>query len=119
MLNLKRLFAEYGNKIQLLRNNNNNIASKVLTITNVTIPDGTASSPSSTDINLNNYGIHESIWGCEVYLGTFHLPYFSDNGTVRTWVSKIEGQTITIRNTTTGWGSRAIYLLVFYAGGDL
>lgn len=116
MLNLKKLFAEYGNKIQLLRDNNNNVASKVFTIPNVTIPDGTVSSPSSTDINLNDYGVHNTVWGCEVYLGAFRLPYIGDNGDVKTWVSKVSAQTITIKNTTTGWGTRAIYVLAFYSG---
>lgn len=116
MLNIKKVLTEYGKKIQLLRRNNNSIGMKVITISNVTIPDGSVSSPSVTQINLADYGVTSSIWGCEVFLGSFQIPYISGTGVVTTWISTISGHILTITNTTTGWGTKPLYVLVFYAG---
>lgn len=118
MLNIKKLLTKLAETIKTLADNNPQYALRTVTIQNFQVPDGTPSNPSTVAVDLADYGITTSIWAVSAYLGVYPLPYVNaSTGGQQTWVSRISGHTVTIMNTTSGWGSNlALYLFVVYTG---
>lgn len=84
----------------------------------ITIPDGSTASPKTVDVDLSSdLPTGASIVGvANASIGAYRLPYTSNSGVSQTWVYRvINSTTVVIENTTTGWGTSTIYLLVVYS----
>ena len=84
----------------------------------ITIPDGSTSSPKTVDVDLSSdLPTGASIVGVvSASIGGYRLPYTSSGGVSQTWVYRVvNSTTVMIENTTTGWGTSTIYLLVAYS----
>ena len=83
--------------------------------TNVTIADGSASSPSAVIIDLTNYLPENAIIvGISAFLGAYSLPYATPSGVMSTWIQQVYGHNIRLVNTATNWGVQAFHILAFY-----
>lgn len=83
----------------------------------VAIADGSTSSPTTTTIDVSgDIGAGHAIVGVVATIGAYTLPYASTNGTMQTWLYRLPatGTEIVIENTTTGWGTQTVYLLLLF-----
>lgn len=82
----------------------------------ITLPLGSASNPSATDISFNNdLPAGTMLVGAVISLGNFYLPYVSyDTGAVVAWVSHMVKRQITIRNRTSAWNNYTMNAILFY-----
>ena len=84
----------------------------------ITIPDGSTSSPKTVDVDLSSdLPTGASIVGVvSASIGAYRLPYTSNSGVSQTWIYRVTNSTtVVVENTTTGWGTSTIYLLVAYS----
>ena len=82
----------------------------------ITLPTGTASNPSVTDISFNNdLPAGTKLVGVNITLSNSPLPYaIYGNGEVATWVSHLLKRQITIRNRTSAWNDYVMLAVLFY-----
>ena len=95
----------------------NNLKFKFVSKT-ISIPDGSTSSPKTVDVDLSSdLPTGATIVGVvSASIGGYRLPYTSSGGVSQTWVYRVvNSTTVVIENTTTGWGTLTIYLLVAYS----
>ena len=114
-LPIKTLFSRISTMIKNVRWLNSKfggVAFKQIQKT-VTLPAGTPSSPSVTNIDLTN-DIAGSIISADVFLGDLHLPYATASGLVGTWVYSANGKVLRIANATSAWQNYTAYLVVGY-----
>lgn len=95
----------------------NNLKFKFVSKT-ISIPDGSTSSPKTVDVDLSSdLPTGASIVGVvSASIGAYRLPYTSNSGVSQTWIYRVTNSTtVVVENTTTGWGTSTIYLLVAYS----
>lgn len=95
----------------------NNLKFKFVSKT-ITIPDGSTSSPKTVDVDLaSDLPTGASIVGVvSASIGAYRLPYTPNSGVSQTWIYRVTNlTTVVVENTTTGWGTSTIYLLVAYS----
>lgn len=82
----------------------------------ITLPAGSASVPSATDINFNNdLPAGTKLVGVNITLSNSPLPYvLYGTGEVATWVSHLLKRQITIRNRTSVWNDYTMLAVLFY-----
>lgn len=84
--------------------------------TPVTISQGTAASPSSTEIDVSSYAPSgKSLYNALVTLGVYSLPYLGPNISTFTYVNSITNNKITITNGGAAWsGTQTAYIIGFF-----
>lgn len=83
----------------------------------ITIPSGSASNPSVTNIDFNNdLPAGTKLADVVVKAGNYNLPWFDyGSGSVTTWVSHVNDRTIVIRNRTGSvWRDYEMSAILFY-----
>ena len=82
----------------------------------ITLPQGSATNPSVTNIDFNNdLPAGTKLAGVVVKAGNFDLPYISyETGATVTWVSHVNDRSIVIRNRAGGWPNYELSAVLFY-----
>ena len=91
-------------------NSNLNGVKIVLLQKTVSLPAGTLASPSETTIEFSD--APSRFQGVIAYLNSFHLPYIGMNGAM-TWVSNVQGKTVTIKNSASAWSDYGLFIVGF------
>ena len=92
-------------------------ALKTLHVTRmITLPQGSASNPSVTNIDFtNDMPAGTKLAGVVVKVGNYSLPWLGyDTGAVITWVSHVNDRSIVIRNRTSPWNNLELSAVLFY-----
>ena len=76
----------------------------------VTVPAGTVASPSETTFEFND--APANFQGAIAYLNSFQLPYIGISGAM-TWVSNVQGKTVTIKNSASVWNNYSLFIVGF------
>lgn len=79
----------------------------------VTIPTGTTTITDTTIDFSSDIPATARLVGVNVSLGNFYMPYVV-NGTVNTWVSRMNAKTIVISNKAGAYPSYTMYATLFY-----
>lgn len=82
----------------------------------ITLPQGSATNPSVTNIDFNNdLPAGTKLAGVVVKVGNFNFPYVGyDNGVALAWVSHINDRSIVIRNRAGQWPNYELSAVLFY-----
>lgn len=99
-----------------LNSNTGNIKMKRVS-KQVAIADGSTSSPTTTTIDVSgDIGAGHTLVGVFATIGAYTLPYAPTSGTMQTWLYRLTASSneIVIENTTTGWGTQTVALLLFF-----
>jgi len=77
----------------------------------ITIP----TSPGEAGITFNDIVPDgKTVYGVNLTIGSYPIPYINSSGNVVTWISHIENTGLTIKNNTTAWTNYNYYLTVFF-----
>lgn len=80
----------------------------------LTIPDGTISSPKTVKVDISTFLPQGTkLIGIIGKMDDYPFPYVSDSGLVQTWLFVV-GNTVQIKNITSGWGTRILHLIILY-----
>jgi len=72
----------------------------------VTITAGSSGNPAQTTITINNIPSGKNIYEVvSMWLGGYRIPYITNSGVVHTWISGINGSTITFSNLANAWSN--------------
>ena len=82
-------------------------------IRTVTIPAGTTTMTDTTIDFSSDIPVTARLVGVDVSLGNFYMPYVI-NGTVNTWVSRMNAKSIVISNKAGAYPSYTMYATLFY-----
>jgi len=86
---------------------------------NIVIGNGSSSSPSIINVDLSADIGDNSLWGADVYVNSggtiYKLPYLHNSNGTYMIVQGYSGKTITIKNTSTGWGTCTLYIVAYIA----
>lgn len=82
-------------------------------IRTVTIPAGTTTMTDTTIDFSSDIPVTARLVGATVSLGNFYMPYVI-NGTVNTWVSRMNARSIVISNKAGAYPSYTMYATLFY-----
>lgn len=103
-------------EVDALNSNTGNIKMKRVS-KQVAIADGSTSSPTTTTIDVSgDIGAGHTLVGVFATIGAYTLPYAPTSGTMQTWLYRLTASSneIVIENTTNGWGTQTVALLLFF-----
>ena len=90
-----------------------------VTTERITIPDGTAASPVTVDVDISSsIPSGYSLWDANAQISNanviYHLPWIDSQSSRHTRILKIQNGTITLQNSAAGWGTiDCLYITAF------